>query len=241
VPALFKADRNGFFYVLDRKTGQLISAKIFSSANWSSGMDMATGRPIEVPEKRPRLGFRATDVCPSAIGNKNWMPMSYSPQTKLVYMPTLNICMDMEAAAVNYKRGAFYLGSDFELGKWGPGGHLGEVIAWDPVKQQKVWGNKDDLPYIGGITTTAGGLVLHGDIRGWFKALDAKTGQVLWQFMTGSGIHAAPITFETGGKQYVAVVSGRTFAIPPFFGKLGEKMMEASAEGGAMFVFELGP
>jgi alcohol dehydrogenase (cytochrome c) len=241
VPALFKADRNGFFYVLNRKTGQLISAKLFSTANWTSGMDMATGRPIEVPEKRPRLNFRATDVCPSAIGNKNWMPMSYSRQTGLVYMPTLNICMDMEATQVNYKRGAFYLGAEFDLGKWGPGGHLGEVIAWDPIKQQKVWGSKDDLPYIGGVTTTAGGLVFHGDIHGSFKALDARTGQVLWQFMTGSGIHAGPSTFEIDGKQYVAVVSGRTFAIPPFFGKMGEKMVEASPEGGALFVFELGP
>jgi alcohol dehydrogenase (cytochrome c) len=238
-PVLFKADRNGFFYVLNRKTGQLISAKLFATANWTSGMDMATGRPIEVPEKRPRLNFRAKDVCPSAIGNKNWMPMSYSPQTGLVYMPTLNICMDMNLAQVDYKRGVFYLGAEFELGKWGPGGHLGEVIAWDPVKQQKVWGNTDDLPYIGGITTTASGLLFHGDIHGWFKALDAKTGQTLWKFMAGSGISAAPITYSVDGKQYVAVVSGRTFAIPPFFGKMGEQMVAASPEGGALFVFEL--
>src|SRR3989442_1149654 len=238
-PVLFKADRNGFFYVLNRKTGQLISAKLFATANWTSGMDMTTGRPIEVPEKRPRLNFRAKDVCPSAIGNKNWMPMSYSPQTGLVYMPTLNICMDMNAAQVDYKRGAFYLGADFELGKWGPGGHLGEVIAWDPIKQQKVWGNTDLLPYFGGIMTMVSGFLFHGDIHGWFKALDAKTGQTLWKFMAGSGISAAPITYAIDGKQYVAVVSGRTFAIPPFFGKMGEQMVAASPEGGALFVFEL--
>jgi len=238
-PVLFKADRNGFFYVLNRKTGELLSAKLFATANWTSGMDMATGRPIEDPEKRPRLNFRATNVCPSAIGNKNWMPMSYDLQTGLVYMPTLNICMDMQGTQVDYKRGAFYLGVDFDLGKWGPGGYLGELIAWDPIKQQKVWGNKDDLPYIGGVTTTAGGLVFHGDIHGWFKALDARTGGVLWEFMTGSGISAAPITYAIDGKQYVAVVSGRTFAIPPFFGKMGELMVAASPEGGALFVFEL--
>ena len=87
--------------------------------------------------------------------------------------------------------------------------------------------------------TTAGGLVFHGDLRGTFKALDAKTGQVLWQFNTGSGISAAPMTYELDGKQYVAVVSGRTFAIPPFFGPIGEKMVAASAEGGTLFVFEL--
>ena len=97
----------------------------------------------------------------------------------------------------------------------------------------------DELPYIGGITTTASGLLFHGDIHGWFKALDAKTGQTLWKFMTGSGISAAPITYTIDGKQYVAVVSGRTFAIPPFFGKMGEQMVAASPEGGALFVFEL--
>ena len=112
-------------------------------------------------------------------------------------------------------------------------------MAWDPVKQQKVWGNKDELPYIGGTLTTAGGLAFHGDIKGWFKALDAKTGKVLWKFNTGSGISAAPMTYELDGKQYVAVVSGRTSPIPAFFGPLGEKMVAASPEGGTLFVFEL--
>jgi glucose dehydrogenase len=87
--------------------------------------------------------------------------------------------------------------------------------------------------------TTAGGLVFHGDLKGWFKALDARTGQMLWQFNTGSGISAAPITYAVDGKQYVAVVSGRTFSIPAFFGPIGERMYSASAEGGTLFVFEL--
>ena len=97
-----------------------------------------------------------------------------------------------------------------------------------PVKQQKVWQNTDPLPYVGGMLSTAGGLVFHGDLRGWFKALDAKDGRTLWQFNTGSGISAAPMTYELDGKQYVAVVSGRTFAIPAFFGPIGEKMVAAS-------------
>ena len=116
---------------------------------------------------------------------------------------------------------------------------MGELMAWDPVKQQKVWQNTDPLPYVGGTLSTAGGLVFHGDLRGWFKALDAKTGRTLWQFNTGSGVSAAPMTYEMDGKQYVAVVSGRTFSIPPFFGPIGEKMIAASAEGGTLFVFEL--
>ncbi len=237
-PALLKADRNGFFYVLNRETGQLISAKPFVDLNWASRID-ANGRPVEVPEKRPRLKFRAMNVCPNLIGGKNWMPMSYNPQTGLVYLPTMNLCMDMEGAEAKYTRGQFFLGAEFDLGKTGPGGHLGSVLAWDPVKQQKVWQNTDPLPYVGGTLSTAGGLVFHGDLRGWFKALDAKTGQTLWQFNTGSGISAGPMTYQMDGKQYVAVVSGRTFSIPPFFGPIGEKMIAASAEGGTLFVFEL--
>ena len=238
-PVALKADRNGFFYVLDRRNGKLLSAQKFVDLNWAQSIDMATGRPVESADKRPRLGFRAKDICPNLIGGKNWMPMSYSFQTGLVYMPTMNLCMDLEGAQPQYKRGAFYLGVEFELGKGGPGGHLGEVMAWDPVKQQKVWGNKDELLFIGGMLSTAGGLVFHGDIRGQFKALDAKTGRPLWQFQTGSGISAGPMTYELGGKQYVAVVSGRTFAIPAFFGPIGEKMVAASPEGGTLFVFEL--
>jgi alcohol dehydrogenase (cytochrome c) len=238
-PVALKADRNGFFYVLDRRNGKLISAKPFVEINWATGVDLATGRPIEVADKRPRLNFKATNICPNVIGGKNWMPMSYSFQTGLVYIPTLNLCMDLEGVKPEYKRGQFYLGVEFDLDKAGPGGHLGEVIAWDPIKQQKVWGNKDELLYLGGMLSTAGGLVFHGDIKGWFKALDAKTGKTLWQFNAGSGISAAPITYELDGKQYVAVVSGRTFAIPAFFGRIGEKMVAASPEGGTLFVFEL--
>jgi len=238
-PVALKADRNGFFYVLDRRNGKLLSAEKFIELNWATSIDMTTGRPVENADKRPRLGFRAKNICPNLIGGKNWMPMSYSLQTGLVYMPTMNLCMDLEGVQPQYKRGAFYLGVEFDLGKSGPGGHLGEVMAWDPVKKQKVWGNKDELLYLGGMLSTAGGLVFHGDLKGWFKALDAKTGAALWKFNTGSGVSAAPMTYELGGTQYVAVVSGRTFAIPAFFGPIGEKMVAASAEGGTLFVFEL--
>ena len=238
-PVALKADRNGFFYVLDRRNGKLLSAEKFVDLNWAKSIDMTTGRPVENADKRPRLGFRAKDICPNLIGGKNWMPMSYSFQTGLVYLPTMNLCMDLEGTQPQYKRGAFYLAVEFDLGKSGPGGHLGEVMAWDPVKQQKVWGNKDELLFMGGMLSTAGGLVFHGDLKGWFKALDARTGRTLWQFQTGSGVSAAPMTYELGGKQYLAVVSGRTFAIPAFFGPIGEKMVAASAEGGTLFVFEL--
>ena len=242
VPVLMQANRNGFFYVIDRASGKLLSAKQYvDGVNWATGIDMKTGAPIETAgnAKRPGLKRKASDVCPNLIGAKNWMPMSYDKDTGLVYIPTINLCMDMEGIDAEYKRGAFYLGVNFDLGKMGPGGHGGGVKAWDPVKQQTVWFNKDELPYTGAMLSTGGGLVFHGDLKGWFKALDAKTGKTLWKFNAGSGITAAPMTYTLDGKQYIAVVSGRTLSIPAFFGALGEKMVAASPEGGTLYVFSV--
>ncbi|GAB3649276.1 pyrroloquinoline quinone-dependent dehydrogenase [Ramlibacter alkalitolerans] len=242
VPVIMQANRNGFFYVLDRANGKLLSAKQFIPVvNWASSIDLKTGRPIETADnaKRPGLGRKATDICPNLIGGKNWMPMSYDRQTGLVYIPSMNSCMDMEGVQQDYKRGQFFLGVNFDISKKVPGAYMGGVTAWDPVRQQKVWFREDDLPYTGGMLTTAGGLVFHGDIRGWFHALDAKSGKELWKFNAGSGISAAPMTYAIDGKQYVAVVSGRTLSIPAFYGALGEKMVEASPEGGTLFVFSL--
>jgi PQQ-dependent dehydrogenase (methanol/ethanol family) len=241
-PVIMQANRNGFFYVIDRASGKLISAKKYIEAvNWATGIDLKTGTPIEAAgnAKRPGMKRKASDVCPNLIGGKNWMPMSYSEATGLVYIPTMNLCMDMEGIQSEYKRGAFYLGVNFDLGKVGPGGHMGGVKAWDPIKQQEVWFNKEDLPYTGGMMTTKSNLLFHGDIKGIFKAVDAKTGKLLWKFNTGSGITAAPMTYTLDGKQYIAVVSGRTLSIPAFFGALGEKMVAASPEGGTMYVFAL--
>jgi alcohol dehydrogenase (cytochrome c) len=241
-PVLMQANRNGFFYVIDRANGKLLSAKQYiDGVNWATGVDMKTGRPVEAAGslKRPGMGRKASDVCPNLIGAKNWMPMSYDQNTGLVYIPTMNLCMDMEGIQADYKRGQFYLGVNFDLGKVGPGGHMGGIKAWDPVAQKEVWFNKDPLPYTGGLMSTAGGVVFHGDIKGWFKALDARTGATLWKFNTGSGVSAAPMTYTLDGKQYIAVVSGRTLSIPAFFGALGEKMVDASPEGGALFVFAL--
>ncbi len=241
-PVIMQANRNGFFYVIDRANGKLVSAKHYvDGVNWASSIDMKTGMPVETPGnvKRPGMKRKAADICPNLLGGKNWMPMSYDQGTGLVYMPTLNLCMDLEGIQADYKRGAFYLGVNFDLGKVGPGGHGGGVKAWDPVAQKTVWFNKDQEPWSGGTMSTAGGLVFHGDLKGWFKALDAKTGKTLWKFNTGSGISAAPMTYTLDGKQYVAVVSGRTQSIPAFLGALGEKMVAASPEGGTLFVFAL--
>jgi alcohol dehydrogenase (cytochrome c) len=242
VPALMQANRNGFFYVINRENGKLLAAKQYvDGVNWATGIDMKTGMPIEAAgnAKRPGMKRKAENVCPNLIGAKNWMPMSYNPQTGLVYINTINLCMDMEGIQGEYKRGAFFLNVNFDLAKQGAGGYMGGVKAWDPVKQTTVWFNKEDLFYGGGLLTTAGGLAFHGDLKGWFRALDAKSGKELWKFNAGSGITAAPMTYVLDGKQYVAVVSGRTLSIPAFFGPLGEKMVNASPEGGTLFVFTL--
>jgi PQQ-dependent dehydrogenase (methanol/ethanol family) len=241
VPALMQANRNGFFYVIDRSNGKLISAKNFVPTNWATGIDLKTGMPIETAnnEKRPRLKKWAKDICPNLVGGKNWMPMSYNPKTGLVYIPTNNLCMDLEGVQEEYKRGQFFLGVNFDLDKPGPGGYLGGLKAWDPVAQKEVWFNKDDLPFNGGTMTTTTGLVFAGDIKGTFRAMDAKTGKELWKFNAGSGISAAPVSYTLDGKQYIAVVSGRTQSMPAFFGKIGEKMVAASPEGGTLYVFAL--
>ena len=239
VPALMKADRNGFFYVLDRRNGKLISATPFVYLNWAKGIDDA-GRPIEIPEKRPRLDTWARDVCPGLFGGKGWQPMSYSSQTGYVYIPSFNLCMDIVERKLDPLRpGLFYLGAEFDLSKVGPGGNMSEMQAWDPVQRKQVWSIKEDLPYTGGALSTAGGLVFYGNMHGRLKAADAKTGQVLWQFNTGSGITQGPITYALDGKQYVAVLAGRLTVPPSFLGAPGAGALAAMPEGGAVLAFEL--
>ncbi|MBV8928588.1 MAG: PQQ-dependent dehydrogenase, methanol/ethanol family, partial [Mycobacteriaceae bacterium] len=236
-PVYMKADRNGFFYVVNRDSGKIVSAEKYVPTTWASKVDVATGKPVEDPDKRPGPGHPVKGVCPNLIGGKNWQPMSFNPQTGLVYIPSNNVCMDWSVSDVSYKRGVFYLGGEFPPVA-GPGGYLGELIAWDPVAQKKVWGVKSDLPFNGGTLTTAGGLTFWGDLHGVLHAYDAKTGTELWTSgRLGSGIGAGPVTYMVGGKQYVAVVIGRTAGIPPFVGFIGKQMTAATPEGGALFVF----
>jgi PQQ-dependent dehydrogenase (methanol/ethanol family) len=237
-PVLMKADRNGFFFVANRETGKVISAEKYVYANWAKKFDISTMRAEEDPDKRPGPGHPAKDICPNLIGGKNWQPMSFNPQTGLVYIPTNNVCMDWSVSDVTYKRGVFYLGAEFPT-KEGPGGFLGELVAWDPIANKKVWSIKEDLPFNGGTLTTAGNLVFSGNLHGDFRAIDAKNGKVLWSKNLGSGIGAGPVTYSVGGKQYVAIVIGRTAALPAFLGDIGKKMVAAAPEGGALFVFAL--
>jgi alcohol dehydrogenase (cytochrome c) len=238
VPALMKADRNGFFFVANRETGKVLSAEKYVYSNWAQKWDIATMRAAEDPDKRPGPGHPVKDVCPNLIGGKNWQPMSYNPQTGLVYIPANNVCMDWSVSDVSYKRGVFYLGAEFPT-KEGPGGFLGELVAWDPVANKKVWSIKEDLPFNGGTLTTGGDLVFSGNLHGDFRAIDAKTGKILWKRNLGSGIGAGPVTYMVDGNQYVAVVVGRTASIPAFLGEVGKKITAAAPEGGSLFVFKV--
>ncbi|MBV9117185.1 MAG: PQQ-dependent dehydrogenase, methanol/ethanol family [Acetobacteraceae bacterium] len=237
-PVMMKADRDGFFFVANRETGKLISAEPFVPVNWAKRYDVANVRPIEDPAKRPRLDYKATDICPSWMGGKNWQPISFNPETGLAYIAANNMCQDMQASEVNYRRGTFYLGNDFSVHP-GHGGYLGQLVALNPATQKPAWTMNLPLPWNGGTMTTAGNLVFFGDITGWFRALDAKTGKELWKINVGSGVGAGPMTFAVDGKQYVAVLVGRAESPPAFMGEVGKKIMAATPEGGTLFVFSL--
>jgi PQQ-dependent dehydrogenase (methanol/ethanol family) len=205
---LVNFDRNGFAYTLDRATGELLMAEPFVPVNWATGVDLKTGKPIEVPEKRTSATKNVKDICPSAMGGKNQQPVAFSPKTNLFYVPSNNLCMDYEGVEVKYQAGQPYVGA-IVVSHPGPGGHRGEFLAWDPNTGKKVWGIKEGLSAWGGALATAGDIVFYGTMEGWLKAVNARTGEVLWKFKTPSGIIGNPMTYVgPDGKQYIAVLSG---------------------------------
>jgi alcohol dehydrogenase (cytochrome c) len=237
IPVIMKADRNGFFYCLDRRNGKLLSADTFVKTTWAKSIDLTTGLPVEDTLFRVTKTNKATGIFPSVLGGKNWQPMSYNPNTGLVYIPANNVGMDLKAADVSFQRGYPYIGT--ELGIIYPTTNPGEYIAWDPVAKKKVWSIAQKFPLAGGGATTAGGLLFFGNIEGTFQAVDAKTGKILWQTKTTSGITAAPMTYEIDGKQYVAIVEGRPNTIPGFIGQIGAEMVKATPAGGKISVFAI--
>jgi len=205
---LVRPERNGYIYVLDRKTGEVLSADQFVHVTATLGIDTKTGRPIENEQKKPSVGIVTREICPAAPGAKDWQPSAYSPQTGLLYLPSNNLCMDHESLEANYIAGTPYVGANVRMYA-GPGGHRGEFMAWDPVGRKQAWTIKEKYPVWSGTVVTAGGVAFYGTMDGWFKAVDAKDGTLLWQFKTGSGIIGQPITYKgPDGKQYVAVLSG---------------------------------
>jgi mono/diheme cytochrome c family protein len=213
---LMQAPKNGFFYLLDRETGELLSAEKFVHVSWATHVDLATGRPVERPEAV--WEERSAMVAPNPEGGHSWHPMSYSRQTGLVYIPAMDFPYQFTPDPdFRYRKGQLNLSED-----WGAltaqfEGYemLGNVacsptrlLAWDPVKQRKVWEVRHDTGMPGGVVSTAGGLVFQGSGTGEFVAYDAHTGKRLWASAVGIGIMAGPITYRVDGEQYVAVLAG---------------------------------
>ena len=213
---MMQAPKNGFFYVIDRSNGKLISAKNFVAQNWTSGVDMKTGRPTEIAGSRYEKGpFVAA---PSGHGAHNWQPMAYSPKTNLVYIPAQEV-------PLAYQSDAPFVGRE---GGWNLGVNLaintlpddkaglkairailkGHLIAWDPIQQKEIWRVDQGGPWNGGVLATAGDLVFQGNAKGEFNAFAAASGKKLWSFDSKIGIVAPPISYAVGGKQYVAVMAG---------------------------------
>ncbi len=207
-PVLLRPARNGFFYVIDRRNGQVLSATPYGYVNSAKGVDLRTGRYIPVPEKEPHPGRVVRDICPAAPGMKDWNPSAFSPATGLVYIPHNNLCQDEGVMEANYISGTPYVGADVKMYA-GPGGNRGVFTAWDPLRRRAAWEIKEDLPLFGPALATAGGLVFYGTMDGWFKAVDARSGKLIWRFKTGSGIIGQPISYRgPDGHQYIAVVAG---------------------------------
>ncbi len=200
-------DRDGYMYLMDRATGEVLSAQTFGYVNTSFGVDIKTGEIKWNPAKK--TGFNTVrDACPAPPGVKDWTPSAYSPKTGLIYIPHNNLCYESQAVEANYISGTPYVGMNVRMYP-GPGGNRGIFSAWDPVQAKTVWSISEPFPVWSGALATAGDVVFYGNMEGWFKAVDAHTGNVLWQFKTGSGIIGQPVSYKgPDGKQYIAILSG---------------------------------
>ena len=204
------APKNGFFYVIDRASGKLISAeKIAKMVTWATKIDLATGRPVEVPEARFPNGTSFL-VAPSSYGAHSWMPMAFSPKTGLAYVPLTEMAMEMNDRGIDLKNwvrpGGNAIVGGLNLAQ--PKDSSGALVAWNPVTQKEAWRVPLPIYWTGGVMATAGNLVFQGRVEGSFDAYNAKTGEHVWSFATQAPVLAPPITYSVGRKQYVTVLSG---------------------------------
>jgi lanthanide-dependent methanol dehydrogenase len=205
---MVRAERNGFVYVMDRVTGEVLSATPFMHSTVVRDVDLRTGQPIQDWTKKPTYGRTQHGICPAVPGAKDWEPTAFSPRTGYLYIPANNLCMDIEGMEANYIAGTPYMGASVKMYA-GPGGHRGEFMAWDPVNRRKIWTRKERFVTWSGPMVTAGDVVFYGTMDRWLRALDARTGELLWQFQTETGIIAPPMTYlGPDGRQYIAILSG---------------------------------
>jgi lanthanide-dependent methanol dehydrogenase len=251
---LIRPERNGYIYVMDRATGEVISATQFTRNTATKYVDLKTGRLVYNDEKKPQMGKVVRDIQPFAPGAKDWQPAAFSPRTGWLYVPHQNMSMDHEGTEANYIAGTPYVGANTKFYA-GPGGNRGVFMAWDPVAKQKKWEIKESFPCWSGALVTAGDVVFYGTMDRWFKAIDAKTGKELWKFQTGSGIIGQPMSYRgPDGKQYVAILSGvggwagaivvgdldpRDSGAAKGFVHGMKDLPAATAKGGTLYVFAL--
>ncbi len=207
------APKNGFFYVIDRETGKLISAEPFAKVTWAKRIDKKTGRPVENPESRFPNGTTAT-VWPSSAGAHSWMPMAFDPQRKLVFIPVVEQGMEIDDKGIDLKNWQaptdrrMSFGVNINLDIKDPLQGTGALVAWDPVAQKPRWRVPQPTHANGGLLATAGGLVFQGTVAGKFDAYDAMSGQKIWSFDAQSPVLAPPISYQVAGRQYVSVLVG---------------------------------
>ncbi|QGW80662.1 methanol/ethanol family PQQ-dependent dehydrogenase [Variovorax paradoxus] len=251
---LVHPDRNGHVYLMDRASGEVLSARAFVKVTTSSGVDLKTGRLRYDPAKEPKVGRTVREICPASPGAKDWQPSAWSPRTRLVYIPHQNLCQDSQPYQVSYIAGTPYVGSETRMYS-GPGGHRGRFTAWDPIAGKAAWSKDENFPVWSGALATAGDVVFYGTMDGWFKALDARTGTLLWQYKTESGIIGQPVSYRgPDGKQYVAVLSGvggwagsvvagdldaRDGTAALGFANAMKDLSAATRKGGKLYVFRL--
>jgi PQQ-dependent dehydrogenase (methanol/ethanol family) len=247
-------DRNGFGYTVDRATGEVLVANPYVLVNWASGIDLATGRPRVNPDKVTAIGKTVHDICPSLEGGKNQQPAAFSPVTGFFYVPTNNLCMDFTGRRTTFIAGTPYIGADApETG--GPGGYRGEFIAWDATTGHKLWGIKERFPVWSGVLVTRGNVAFYGTLDGWFRAVNARTGVLLWEAKVSSGVVGNPIAYRgPDGREYIAIyagiggdmgllIAGDVAAGPPYDvrerGSTLPDLARYTSYGGTLFVFSL--
>lgn len=241
VNALINANRNGFFYVLDRATGKLMAANQYAKKmNWASGVDMATGRPVDTEMTRR---FKAEEVMkgdedlwPNIIGAKNWQPISFDPTRKLAFVNGMNFGTKLVNIHQELKLPAMFFGVDIKGWVEPEDGNRGYIAAIDPATGKHVWDVPLKVPHWSGVMSTAGGLVFTGSLLGEFLAYDSDTGKQVWKFQTGSGISGIPITWERDGKQYITVTSGSATV---YNAVGGDANLPAVPVGGSVWTFAL--
>ncbi|MBV9757010.1 MAG: methanol/ethanol family PQQ-dependent dehydrogenase [Alphaproteobacteria bacterium] len=210
--ALVHFDRNGFAYTLNRDNGELLVAEKYDPAvNWATHVDMKTGRPEVVPQystDHNGQDHNTKDVCPAALGSKDEQPASYSPVTHVFYVPTNHVCMDYEPFKVSYTAGQPYVGATLSMFPPKGQNNLGNFIAWDAGNGKILWSDPEPFSVWSGALSTGGGVVFYGTLEGYLKAVDEKSGKLLYKFKTPSGIIGNVTPFEHNGKEYIAVLSG---------------------------------